>query len=154
MLQVRFFEYYTLGLEEKFPEGYSVTEEEIIEFGQRWDPQPFHTDPEAARQSHFGGLVASSVHLFAIAVRLGTSVPQDKRAAAVSALGFTNMHLKAPARVGDTLSLNIRVIDSRKSKSKPSLGVVGMYHELRNQNNEIVFTFDDAFLVRKGPRSQ
>jgi acyl dehydratase len=146
---MRFFEYYTLGHEESFPESYTITEEEIIEFGQRWDPQPFHTDKEAAKNSFFGGLVASSVHLFAVAVRLGTRLPEDQRAAAVSALGFTNVQLKSPARPGDVLTLHVRVIDSRESKSKPDLGVVGMYHELRNQNNEIVFVFDDAFLVKR-----
>jgi acyl dehydratase len=146
---MRYFEYYKLGSEETLPESYTITEEEIIEFGERWDPQPFHTDREAAEKSYFGGLVASSVHLFAVAVRLGTKLPEDKRAAAVSALGFTNVHLKAPARPGDVLTLHVRVIDSRESKSKPDIGIVAMYHELRNQNGEIVFIFDDAFLVKK-----
>ena len=150
---MRFFDYYTVGREEQLPESYTISEEEIIEFGQRWDPQPFHTDPEAAKQSYFGGLVASSVHLFAVAVRLGTKLPEDQRAAAVSALGFTNMHLKAPARAGDTLTLKVRVINSRESNTKPNIGVVGMYHELRNQKDEIVFIFDDAFLIRKEPVS-
>ena len=79
MLHVRFFEYYTLGLEEKFPEGYLVTEEEIIEFGQRWDPQPFHTDPEAARQSHFGGLVASSFLIPIWLLLIGIKTMKDRR---------------------------------------------------------------------------
>jgi acyl dehydratase len=86
--------FYQAGHEEKFSESHTITEEKIIEFGQRWDPQPFHTDPVAAEESIFGGLVASSVHLFAIAVKLGTSLPHQKRAAAVSALGCTNMQLR------------------------------------------------------------
>jgi acyl dehydratase len=79
--------------------------------------------------------------------------PEEQRVAAVSAFGFTNMHLKVPARAGDILTLRVCVIDSRKSKSTPNIGVVGMYHELRNQKDEVVFLFDDAFLVRKEPDS-
>ena len=148
---MRYFDYFEAGREEAFAISHTITQEEIVEFGQRWDPQPFHIDPVAAKDSIFGGLVASSVHLFAIAVKLGTCHPQEQRAAAVSALGFTNMHLKTPARVGDTLSLRIRVIDSRESNSKPDVGIVQMYHELYNQHGDIVFVFDDAFLVKKGP---
>ena len=49
---------------------YELTAQEIIEFARRWDPQPFHIDEEQARESVFGGLVASSLHLFAICTRL------------------------------------------------------------------------------------
>jgi acyl dehydratase len=148
---MKYFEHYTTGLEETMPETHTMTEEEIIEFGVRWDPQPFHTDRIAAENSIFGGLVASTVHLFAVATKLGMSQPDEEKPAAVSALGFTNVHLKSPARPGDTLSLNIRVTGSRESKSKPDIGVVEMYHELRNQSDELIFVFDDAFLVQKAP---
>jgi acyl dehydratase len=99
---VKYFEHYTAGLEENLPESHKMTEEEILEFGERWDPQPFHTDREAAEKSIFGGLVASTVHLFSVATKLGMSQPEDEKPAAVSALGFTNVHLKSPARPGDT----------------------------------------------------
>ena len=49
---------------------YQVTAEEIVEFASRWDPYPFHTDEDAAKQSIFGGLTASSCHLFAITTLL------------------------------------------------------------------------------------
>lgn len=64
------------------------------------------------------------------------------------------MHQYAAARVGDTLSLRIRVVDGREAKSKPDLGVVTIYHELYNQKGDIVFIFDDALLVRKSPASE
>ena len=148
---MKYFEHYKIGLEETMPETHLMTEEEIIEFGVRWDPQPFHTDRDAAERSIFGGLVASTVHLFAVATRLGVSQPEQDKPAAVSALGFTNVHLKSPARPGDTLRLNVRVTGSRESQSKPDIGIVEMYHELRNQRDELVFVFDDAFLVQKAP---
>lgn len=148
---MKFFEHYTVGLEETMPETHTLTEDEIIEFGVRWDPQPFHTDRIAAEKSIFGGLVASTVHLFAVATKLGMSQPEEQKPAAVSALGFTNVHLKAPARPDDTLSLNIRVTGSRESKSRPDIGIVEMYHELRNQRDELIFVFDDAFMVQKNP---
>jgi len=55
---MKYFEYFAIGLEEEAPGRHVVTEEEIIEFGTRWDSQPFHVDPEAAKNSVFGGLVA------------------------------------------------------------------------------------------------
>ncbi len=67
---MKYFEHFTLGLEAEAPGKHIVTEEEIIEFGTRWDSQPFHVDPEAAKDSLFGGLVACSVHLFAMAIGL------------------------------------------------------------------------------------
>jgi acyl dehydratase len=53
---MKYFEHFTLGLEAEAPGKHIVTEEEIIEFGTRWDAQPFHVDPEAAKDSLFGGL--------------------------------------------------------------------------------------------------
>ncbi len=150
---MKYFEHYTVGLEELMPETHTLSEDEIVEFGTRWDPQPFHTDRVAAEKSIFGGLVASTVHLFAVATKLGMSQPEEHKPAAVSALKFTNVHLKAPARPGDTLSLNIRVTGSRQSRSKPEIGIVEMYHELRNQRDELIFVFDDAFLVQRAPKA-
>jgi acyl dehydratase len=146
---MRYVEDYPVGFKEEIDAEYAVTEDEILEFGRRWDPQPFHVNPEAAKDSYFGGLVASSVHLFAIATGLGTKTPVEKRPASVSALGFNNMQVKSPARPGDILKLRIEVTDSRQSNSKPDLGIIGIYHEMVNQGGEIVFTFEDAFLIKR-----
>ena len=150
---MKYFEHFTLGLEEEAPGRHIVTEEEIIEFGTRWDSQPFHVDPEAAKDSVFGGLVACSVHLFAMAIGLWNraTVNEEERTAAVSALGFNNMQLKTPARPGDELKSKSTVIERRSSTSKPNLGIVTFRNEVTNQNGELVIVYESAALIQKDP---
>ena len=107
-----YFEDVELGQEVTFEAVYHVTEEEIIEVGNRWDPQPFHVDPEAARESIFGGLVASSAHVFAIWVSMGNDdIDKDKAIASVSALGFNNLQWHAPIRPGDAIQSSFKVTE-------------------------------------------
>jgi acyl dehydratase len=130
-------------------ERYLVTEEEILEMGRRWDPQPFHTDPEAAAASVFGGLVASTVHLFAIVTKIGMAANQDL--AVVSALGMTDFVNHAPARPGDQVTFGWTVIDRRESKSRPTMGIVTSSNLLTNQRDEPVFSFVNSWLVERRP---
>ena len=130
---------------------YLVTEEEIVEFGTRWDPQPFHVDPAAARESPFGGLVASSVHLFAMSVGIGMRAAKDDPFAAVSALGFDKMRLHGSARPGDELSLRAVIIEARPSNSRPEVGVARTRSELVNQRQEVIFSFETAWLIARHP---
>jgi acyl dehydratase len=150
---MKYFEHFTLGLEAEAPGKHIVTEEEIIEFGTRWDSQPFHVDPEAAKDSLFGGLVACSVHLFAMAIGLWNraTVNEEDRTAAVSALGFNNMQLKTPARPGDELKSKSTVIERRSSTSRPNLGIVTFRNEVTNQNGELVIAYESAALIQKDP---
>ena len=148
---MRYFEDFVVGTDRFFIGSYEVTEQEIIEVGDRWDPQPFHTDKTAAQQSIFGGLVASSVHLFAMTVSLGNHVEAQHKCAAVSALGFNNMKLHAPARPGDQLRLKEIVGECRPSNSRPDCGIVEVRNELYNQNNELIFSFDSAALMQCRP---
>jgi acyl dehydratase len=148
---MRYFEYYELGREVEIEGKYLITEEEIMEIGNRWDPQPFHTDIQAAKESHFGGLIASSVHLIAVAVSLATGVKDEDKAAAISSMGFNNMRQLTPARPGDELSLRCKVLEQRLSKSKPNLGIINFGAEVFNQKNEIVFQYENAALVKCKP---
>ena len=91
-----------------------VTEEEIREFGERWDPRPVHVDPVAAAESPFGGLVASSAHLFAIAISL--SSVKDIPIAAISSLGFRSIDNHAPVRPGDEITAEVEVLEAREDK--------------------------------------
>src|SRR5262245_19302925 len=124
---------------------YLVTEAEIIEMGRRWDPQPFHTDPEAAASSFFGGLVAPTIHLFGITTKLGMD---QTSLAAVSNLGMTDVVTRLPVRPGDQLRFESTVLERRPSKSFPGTGVVRIHSRLRNQEDEVVFSFENAALVR------
>ena len=148
---MRYYEDIQLDVEQIAPGTYEVTEEEIIEMGSRWDPQPFHTNPQAAQESIFGGLVASSVHLFAIAVGLGHT--RKEPVAAVTALGFKELQWHAPARPGDVLSLRSRVTQMRLSRSRPDCGIVESRSEVINQRDELVFAYSSAALIRCRPKS-
>ena len=131
----------------RFEDSYLVTEEEIIEVGKRWDPQPFHIDKEAAKNSMFGGLVASSAHIFSIACRIGNDpVDDDKMIAAVTALGFDKLQWHAPVRPGDRLYCEFSITGLRVSKSRPGLGIVSNDCKVFNQNDETVFTYQCNYL--------
>lgn len=147
---MRYLDDIEVGDELHFEDEYHVTEEEIIEVGERWDPQPFHTDPVAAEQSIFGGLVASSAHIFSIWVRIGhAAIDEDKTIASVSALGFNNLQWHSPARPGDVLKSSAKILQKRLSKSKPHLGIVTNSCRVFNQRDESVFTLECTFLVPK-----
>ena len=152
---MRYFEDLYLGEEVQFEGEYLVTEEEIIEVGERWDPQPFHTDPVAAADSIFGGLVASSAHIFSIWVSIGhADVDKDKKVASVSALGFNNLQWHSPVRPNDVLKSMYKTITLRESRSRPHLGVVVNQCAVTNQSGEDVFTLECSFLVPKRDSAQ
>ncbi len=147
---MRYFEDLEIDQEVVFEDEYLVTEAEIIEVGKRWDPLPFHTDPVKAKESFFGGLVASSAHIFSIWVRIGrTPEDNDKHKESVSALGFNNLQWHSTVRPNDILKSKNVVLDMRESKSKPNLGVVVTKGTVFNQNNETVFTVECSLLVVK-----
>jgi len=146
---LRYFEDFSAGTVRTAPGTYPVTEDEIVEVGTRWDPQPFHTDAEAARDSIFGGLVASSVHLFAIAVWLGSTY--EDKVDAVTALGFKELQWHAPARAGDRLRLRSTTLSTRVSRSRPDCGIVESRSQIINQDDELVFSYQGAALIRRRP---
>jgi len=149
---VKYFEDYVVGEEQVATSTYLVTEDEIIEIASRFDPQPFHTDPVAAKGSIFGGLVASSVHLFAISVSFSWHL--GKRAAAVSALGFDEMRMRSPAYVGDRLRFRTETLSARRSESRPDCGIIQTLSTVFNQRDEVVFSYKGAFLVLRRDAAQ
>jgi acyl dehydratase len=146
---LRYYEDLEVGSTAATDATYLVTEEEVLEFGRRFDPQPFHTDPEAAAASEFGGLIASTVHILAMHVSLG--VKGEHATAAISGLGMTNLVNHAPVRPGNVLSHVNEVIDRRPSESRPGAGVVTFRNTLSNERGERVFSYENAALIRYRP---
>jgi acyl dehydratase len=146
---IKYFEDFQVGGEEVIPAEYLVTKDEIIEVAKKWDPQPFHIDEKAAERSGFGGLIASSPHVFAIYAWLGNQL-QD-RAAALAALGFDELRLPNPVRAGDRLSCTARCIDKRESRSKPDRGIVWSESVVTNQHGEIVLSAKSTAMIAKRP---
>ncbi len=132
----RYFEDYIAGSVYEFG-SIVVDETEIIDFAQRFDPQPFHTDPEAAKHSMFGGIIASGWHTSSIMMRLAV----DHYLASVASLGspgVDELRWLKPVRSGDELSIRITVTETKRSRSKPDRGIVRSFIEVLNQNREVV----------------
>lgn len=130
--------------------SFTISEDEIIDFARRYDPQPFHTDPEAARQSVFGGLIASGWHTCALMMRVLVDgyIP---RAASLGASGMDEIRWLKPVRPGDRLSVRVTVLESRPSRSKPDRGVIRSLFEVHNQHAELVMTAKSTGLLRRRP---
>lgn len=128
--------------------SYRVTRREILEFAERWDPQPFHTDEEAARESIYGGLIASGWHTCAMAMRmLCDSVLL--RAASLGSPGVDEVRWLLPVRPGDTLHGRMTVLETRPSRSRPDRGIVRSRWEVRNQDDEVVMTMEGLGMYRR-----
>lgn len=129
---------------------YEVTQGEILEFAGRFDPQPFHLDAGAARESAFGQLVASGWHTAAIAMRL--RVTGDlKLAGGWIGLGIDSLKWPKPVLPGDVLRGETEVLEKRESKSNPHRGVIRVRTSLFNQQGELVFETISAQIVNRRP---
>ena len=134
----RYFEDYVPGSVYEF--GSIVMEEkEMIDFATRYDPQAFHTDPDAARKSVFGGLIASGWHTGAVSMRLIVD-HYLSRVASLGSLGIDEMRWLKPVRPRDELSIRVTVLQVRLSQSKPDRGIVRSLVEVMNQNREVVMS--------------
>ena len=117
--------------------SHSVTEKEIVEFASAWDPQPFHIDPEAAKGSPFGGLIASGWHTGSLWMRLYvTSMLGD--AAALGSPGIEELRWLAPVRPGDTLTARLVVLETTPSERNPARGTLRSRGEMVNQDGVTV----------------
>ena len=128
--------------------AHDVSKEEILEFARKYDPQWFHTDEEAAKDSIYGGLIASGWHTCAMMIRLLCD-SLLLRAASLGSPGIDEIRWIRPVRPGDTLRGRMEVIESRASKSKPDRGLVKSRWEVRNQADEVVMTMEGMGMYRR-----
>lgn len=145
----RWFE--DIVLEQRIDVGsHTFTEEEIIRFGKLYDPQYFHIDPEAAKHSHFGGLIASGWHTVSVGHRRMVDrlsaeeeiVRAEGGTPGVSgpSPGVNRMDFKVPVRPGDTVSYTLTVTNKRISNSLPGWGLLFNLIEAHNQHGELVYS--------------
>ncbi|MFZ5865219.1 MAG: MaoC family dehydratase [Thermodesulfobacteriota bacterium] len=142
----RYFEDYLPGAVHEFG-SITVEEAEIIEFARRFDPQPFHTDPEKAKQSAFGGLIASGWHTASLTMRLLVD-HYVSRVASLGSPGVDEVRWRKPVRPGDTLSVRVTILESKLSRSKPGQGTIRSYIEALNQHRDVVMTWKGIGMVR------
>lgn len=129
---------------------HTFTEEEIIAFAVQFDPQPFHTDPEAARGTFYGGLIASGWHTCAVGMRLMVQ-SYIGRAASAGSPGVENIRWLGPVRPGDTITYRRAVLETRPSGSRPGIGLVRSRTEALNQHGETVMTMEGWGMFRRRP---
>ncbi|MBX9711963.1 MAG: MaoC family dehydratase [Xanthobacteraceae bacterium] len=140
--------------------SFSFTAENIKAFAARFDPQPFHLDEEAGRNSIFGGLAASGWHVSSAWMKM--MVAEFQREAAARALrgeppvaagpspGFRNLKWIKPVLAGDTVSYRWEAVSTRVSEKRPEWGLVNSLNTGTNQHSVLVFSFEaTVFMPRK-----
>jgi acyl dehydratase len=128
----------------------TITEALIMEYARFYDPQPFHTDPEAARATVYGGLIASGMQTIGITFKLFMETGA-LAACSLGSPGLDEIRWKAPVRPGDVLRVVAEVLESRPSSSKPDRGIVRILFSTLNQRGETVATFIGNQLCRRRP---
>lgn len=142
---MKFAEFHTGQVIEVGP--YDMTEDEVLTFARAYDPQWFHTDPEAARQGPFGGLIASGWHTCGIAMRLAADHVL-RGSESFASPGVSNLRWPHPVRPGDRLTLRITVNEVRRSTKRPELGVVEWTWHLVNGEGREVLQLDATSLFK------
>jgi len=142
----RYFEDYVTGSVHEFG-SVAVEEQEILDFGKRFVPLSYHTDPELAKKSIYGRLIASGWHTAALMMRLYTD-HYLSRIANLGSPGGDELKWDRPVFPGDELSIRVTVLESRRSESKLDRGIVRSFVEVMNQNREIVMSVKMVNFVR------
>ncbi|GKQ56013.1 MaoC family dehydratase [Bradyrhizobium sp. Ce-3] len=160
---MRFFEDIEIGAQRAFG-SFTFTSEDIKRFAAQFDPQRFHLDEEAGRNSLFGGLAASGWHVASVCMKL--LVADGQRLAAEAAArgetvavwgpspGFRELRWIRPVLAGDTISFTNQIETKRTSEKRPEWGILQARNTGVNQRNEVVFSFlATAFVPRRNPGS-
>jgi acyl dehydratase len=142
---------------EDFPVGHvaesaarTLGEDEIIAFARQYDPQHFHVDAEAAKQSIYGGLIASGWQTVALCMRMICDAYLID-AASLGSPGVNEIRWLKPVRPGDAIRLRMTVIESRPSTSKPDRGTVLHGWEVFNQRDELVMRMEGYGMFKRRP---
>jgi acyl dehydratase len=136
---MKYFEDYPVGAVFEFP-PFATTDAEIIDFAKRFDAQPFHVDPVAAKKSHFGGIIASGFHTCSMAM---SSLVNNGffSTAGMGSPGLDEIRWKQPVRAGQALHVRTTILEATRSTSKPDRGVIRHRVELLNEKGETVMSY-------------
>jgi acyl dehydratase len=148
---MRYFEDFKVGeVAEVGP--VSVSEDEIVDFATRFDPQPFHVDPEAAKASPYGGLIASGWHTAALFMGMFVR-GQLPDTASLGSPGVEELRWTAPVRPGDTLRARSTITRVQPSSKHPNRGTVFSEHEVFNQDEVVVMRLKSRGFFARRPTS-
>jgi acyl dehydratase len=145
---IEWFDDLKLGMRFK-SEPVTISADEIKRFASEFDPQPFHMDEVAAKDTVFKGLAASGWHTAAIAMRLAVQVRPFGPHPLLGA-GVDDLRWPKPVRPGDTLHLEGEVVELIPSRTKPQ-GIVRVKWTAYNQDGDVVYTFNPIGIVPRRP---
>ncbi|TWA79184.1 acyl dehydratase [Azospirillum brasilense] len=128
----------------------TVTEEDIVAFARQFDPQPFHLDPEAARDSVFGGLAASGWHTAGLTMRMIVT-GDGALAGGFVGMGVEDIRWPLPTRPGDALRIESEILEVRVSAKRPDRGIARVRTTTFNQDGAIVQQMTANLLVPRRP---
>lgn len=146
---MRYFEDYDIGKTYKLG-SYQLTEKEIIDFGEKYDPQYYHIHPEHAKKSLFGGLVASGWQVSAIWMRLYVDTLLEN-AAVEGSPGVETIRWLHPVKSNDLLIGKLTILKASPSLSRPDCAILHKQGELVNQDNQLIMKLILYSIFRKRP---
>jgi acyl dehydratase len=130
---------------------HTVTREELLTFARQYDPQYFHADPEAARGSSFGEVIASGIYTMAIWRRLDHEIAHD--IAWICGVAWNDVRWRIAVRAGDTLRARSECVAKRESDSDPRRGIVECRYSLLNQTGAVAWECLSINLIERRPVS-
>ncbi len=142
-----YWEDFTVGSVKEFG-AMPVERDAVIDFASRFDPQPFHTDEAAARDSLFGGLCASGWHTCSMAMRMMCD-EYLLESASLGSPGIDELRWLRPVFPGDTLRMRVEVLAARPMGSRPGVGLVQSRWTLLNQQGDPVLTMQGWNMFRR-----
>ena len=148
-MPTRYFEDFQVGDAWSF-DPWVVTDSEIVSFAEIYDPQPMHTDPEAAALGPHGGLIASGWQT-ALSVVTPFLKAVMKDTAALASPGFESFRWVKPVKAGDEITPTVSVLHLRRSDSKPDRGIARFRFEAANGDGDIVWEAEGIFLISIRP---
>ncbi len=142
-----YFEDLVVGTKQSFG-SYPVTREEVLDFARKYDPQPFHLDDAAAARTHFGRVSASGWHSCAMTMAMLVQNMKENRQAGLGSPGMDNLRWLKPVYPGDTLRCETELLEKRRSKSRPEMGLFKSRARTFNQHGDLVLEMVSNGLIR------
>ncbi|MCP3735180.1 MaoC family dehydratase [Sphingomonas sp. RP10(2022)] len=143
---MQYFEDIEVGSKASFGD-YAVTRDEVVAFAGQYDPQPFHLSDEAAAGTYFGRLSASGWHTCAMTMAMLVAHMKVHAQASLGSPGIDELRWLKPVYPGDRLRCETEVLETRRSASRPEMGIIKSRMAVFNQDDVMVMTFVSNGLI-------